>query len=503
MDLETYNILLSYGLFSEYLPVNFNTTDLTDHLSALKDVNNEQFNLCTFPSRFSIHKTDLVRREIKIPNARKYFILAEYMKENWEEIKVHFSSEKSLSNPIINVGGTEFLDIPSWRDLKCISSNFKENKNKYIQESIGSCFSLKIDILNCYGSIYTHSIEWAVIGKEAAKKRVHSKSKDSNIGCDLDKLVMQMQSGETYGLPVGPFTSRIISEIVLAKIDRILVDDYGYRFRRFVDDYTFYFSSEQALHEAKSNIAKCLRKFNFSINASKVEVTRYPYDRDPIDIHKELKDLDYGNKQERFIKMIEKTGAFHAHGKKGAYKYVLKMLKSKTIPKTEWPTVQAHLLSIMMIEPKLAQYIAEIVLTNYELIKNKEEIGSVINTMLSGNLDVGNEHEVLWLLWLSLRLDLDCNNADLLKVLENGDDLSKIVALDIIQQKQIKDTKIATAISNLVQEMITSDIYGERWLLMYTMAANKFSDDPDLFQNIQKDPFYTKCLELGIRFYKR
>jgi len=243
-----------------------------------------------------------------------------------------------------------------------------------------------------------------------------------------------------------------------------------------------------------------LREYNFSINESKVKITRYPYDIDSINLDKELGSEYKGDKTDRFIRMIEKSNSFHSIGVKGSYKYVLKMLKSKSIPENEWPIVQAHLLSMMMVEPKLAQYISEIIRFNKNSIHEKTEIKNVVNKMISDNLKIGNEHEVLWLLWLSLKLDIKVNNIE--NIIDNADDLSIILALDIINKnKLLNNTTIRKVVSDLVSELNASDIHGERWLLIYTLISNTYSKDLALRKKIEKDGFLKKCLELGIKFY--
>lgn len=490
--------LLSYGLFSEYLPENFSTEDLAINYGVLKNnIKNNSFKNHSKPTCFTIHKTDLVRRLIKIPNASHFFLLVECINNNWNEIENVLTSKNSLSSITTELNATKFFNIPSWRDMKNLQSDYKHNKRRIIQEAIGSCYSLKLDILNCYGSIYTHSIEWAVTSKAASK----IKNRLVNYGQDLDLYVRRMQSNETYGIPIGPFTSRIISEMILCKIDEGLVKK-GYKFCRYVDDYSFFFSSEQDLHEAKATIAKVLREYNFTINDSKIVINKYPYDRDIVDIKKELKDFSKIDKKERFTQLIEKSNTLHLLGSKGIYKYMLKIIRKEQIDKNEWNVVQAHLLSIMMIEPKLAQYIAELFLKNKSSISNIHSIESVINKMLSSNLNVGNEHEVLWILWLALKLELKCGEQDIIEILESEYDLPIIIAFNLLKKQQMKSGKINDAISNLIDKLKTYDMNSERWLLLYTIIVNEYSSDSSIIDIINENEFFRICLKKGIKFYK-
>lgn len=44
------------------------------------------------------------------------------------------------------------------------------------------------DITNCYGSIYTHSINWAILGKEDAKRHIGKAS----LGHTIDTYMQGM-----------------------------------------------------------------------------------------------------------------------------------------------------------------------------------------------------------------------------------------------------------------------------------------------------------------------
>jgi hypothetical protein len=85
-------------------------------------------------------------------------------------------------------------------------------------------FVLKADIANFFHTIYSHSIPWGVLGKEHVKKvrEEGSKSEKSDLekhwSSQIDLAVQRGNSRETFGIPVGPDTSRIIAELLLAGV---------------------------------------------------------------------------------------------------------------------------------------------------------------------------------------------------------------------------------------------------------------------------------------------
>lgn len=90
------------------------------------------------------------------------------------------------------------------------------------QESI--FFSLEYDyvfdtdVADCYGSIYTHSIAWAVESKQVAKQD----RSGNRLGNFIDKSIQNAQYQQTNGIPQGSVLMDFIAEIVLGYIDRML-----------------------------------------------------------------------------------------------------------------------------------------------------------------------------------------------------------------------------------------------------------------------------------------
>ncbi len=73
--------------------------------------------------------------------------------------------------------------------------------------------SAVMDITNCYGSIYTHSIAWALMDKEVAKSK---KGKSGLLGNIIDTYMQGMQYGQTNGIPQGSVLFDFIAEFILS-----------------------------------------------------------------------------------------------------------------------------------------------------------------------------------------------------------------------------------------------------------------------------------------------
>ena len=106
------------------------------------------------------------------------------------------------------------------------------------------------DITNCYGSIYTHSIAWAIETKNIAKTD-HS---DTLLGNKIDAIIQAMSYSQTNGIPQGSVLSDLIAEIVLGYGDDQIgkrIKDAGisdYAILRYRDDYRIFAQNESELN---------------------------------------------------------------------------------------------------------------------------------------------------------------------------------------------------------------------------------------------------------------
>ena len=109
--------------------------------------------------------------------------------------------------------------------------------DKFEQESIKKSLEYTLlfstDITDCYGSIYTHTISWALHSKSFIKQ-AKNRSDKSLIGNYIDKAIMDMSNGQTNSIPQGSVLMDFIAEILLAyadfklakKLNKAKIQDY-------------------------------------------------------------------------------------------------------------------------------------------------------------------------------------------------------------------------------------------------------------------------------------
>lgn len=151
---------------------------------------------------------------------------------------------------------------------------------------------LKLDITKCFDSIYTHSLPWALYGKETVKDIfVNTKQKsrlDYTFGDKFDRLMQAMNQGETHGIIIGPEFSRIFAELILQKIDKIVNADLesdqslpckhkvDYEMFRYVDDYFIFYNDERMREKIVERLQLRLKDYKLHLNMNKAELHEKP-----------------------------------------------------------------------------------------------------------------------------------------------------------------------------------------------------------------------------------
>lgn len=133
------------------------------------------------------------------------------------------------------------------------------------------------DITDCYGSIYTHSIAWALHDKGNAKTKRNDKKLVGNL---IDWCIQDMQLGQTNGIPQGTVLMDLIAEMVLGYADLELskrLDDKNikeFKILRHQDDYRIFANDTQIGEQILKLLTEVLIELGLKLNVSK---TSGPY----------------------------------------------------------------------------------------------------------------------------------------------------------------------------------------------------------------------------------
>lgn len=497
--------LIKFGYFPEQLPPCFSTESLFNSYSSLLAVKKDSNSECT---TFTLSKNNSGRRMMRIPNPEHQIRLIEYILKNQLEIKSWCArSEYTLSNPFKaknDIYSEGFLDIPRLRDKFDFPSAFLTNLRNKIRISLGYRFVYKVDLSSFYDSIYTHTIEWATKGRDQAKLDFFNHHHSADLGENLDKLVRNTNSLETAGIPTGPYTSRIISEILLVAVDEKLAD-LGLLFRRYVDDYEFYFKSEDELLRKQGPISNVFSSFRLKINEQKTSINVYPYHFTEnfketysglIARYKESASQE--EKKNSLMFMFFKADSLFASGQIGAYKYLLKLIKNEDFSDV-WSFMEAFLVNMILIKPQLTEYVFPIVVNHVEWITSKFKKGLVENLISSVSNCYHNEAQ--WLFWILRKICYTFSEDELNAILVTNDDILKIFVIDYVSEFMSNSHCLTNYIAEIYLEYSQYSFRSEHWLFAYTCFEQKWFDYEILTKVITSNEFASAMLDSGVSFF--
>ncbi len=192
-------------------------------------------------------------------------------KEQWSLIRKRFKVFQKA-------GPIQCLSIPLQASPKRkdkaaqIMNWWQRIEQQSIELSLEYDYIIHADIMDCYAAIYTHSIAWALHGKETAKK---NRTDNSLIGNVIDWHIQDMRHGQTNGIPQGSVLMDFIAEMVLGYADLELakrlkdadIDDY--RILRYRDDYRIFVHGPQIGESILKTLNEVLIDLGLKLNTTK------------------------------------------------------------------------------------------------------------------------------------------------------------------------------------------------------------------------------------------
>lgn len=404
---ELYEGLLAYGLFSEKLPPLFTSVHFFEYCKNQSVVFKSGWNEYI---TFRVMRNIGIPRLMGIPNPFKYQRLCYEIKENWDKICKHFrvqtyGQEYRVSRIHVRKEYNEKrifeMNYKNWR------TDGNPETDLLINDKGTSRFVVKADISTCFPSIYTHSIPWALEGKENAKHTIHKDTWYNRI----DQACSDMRNGETHGLLIGPHASNLLSELILIVVDKKLYDK-GYRYVRNIDDYDCYVDSHAEAQLFLRDLEESLREFDLQLNHKKTIIVKLPISIEKNWKH-QLSDMPRTGKSgmveypqvntfiDTTLKLATETGNF------AIVNYAIKKLKSETLSNNGKKLAAKRFMHIAALHPYLLHMMEEYVFIPYEV--DKYEI-KAFSDIIYKNAAQQNDYESLcYSIFFAVRFDFALN----------------------------------------------------------------------------------------------
>jgi hypothetical protein len=197
--------------------------------------------------------------------------------KSWNLVQDHFKA--CAANPNIECVSHPVVSTSKQRDKAAqVLSWWLEMEQRSLELSLEYGHVIHTDVADCYGSIYTHTIAWALHGKALAKSKA-GKADKTLLGNVLDRLISASRHGQTNGIPQGSNMTNLIAEMVLGYADQELtkaIEKEGitdYKILRYRDDYRVFSNNPAHSERITKLLAEVLRDLGMKLSPDKTAVS--------------------------------------------------------------------------------------------------------------------------------------------------------------------------------------------------------------------------------------
>ena len=498
-----YNALLRYN----YLPIGkkhpddipfpaFSTEDLTPDIAdeMLKQYSSRRQEKTEIKQKvngydqieYRATRFNLVTRLMHVPHPAPYAHLCKCISENWDKLSHICKNPNSRERP-----GRRNKKRVIMTEYEHLEQIFLMNYNKLsdvryrLEISTGKFYRVKADIASCFPSIYTHSIPWAVEGRDKAKINSAKKLWYN----ELDKAQRDIKRGETQGVPIGPATSHIISEFILSKVDEAL-RKIGYEFVRYIDDYECYSETREDADKFVLKLEQELRKYLLNLNPKKLLIEEMPlayqaqwvsHLRNVLPSKQEPTPLDIMS----FLDLAVDLQKRYPEG--SVLKYAARTLaSSKKFEKNSADFLLKYLIAVAVHRPTVLPIICE--------VAKKNGVGSDldISPVLKQSIKFQRSDAICWSLYFMGICGQEVSDELAEKIIETGDCMSMGMLIAIKQHRE--------KVVEFLNTAIAPDSYhhcDRYWILLRELEA-----DCPQFKRYRGDSGLKFLIEKKVHFIK-
>lgn len=468
--------LLGHGLFSEKLPPIFSSESFYKYCRENPKAFPED-RACPYVFYESMRNTN-VPRQLGIPNPMAYQQLCRCISANWSKIQNHF--EKATCNDTHIVSRIHLRKMNNTKILYRMNyDNWKTDGNPIQDLLIGHRYVVHADIATCFPSIYTHTIPWALVGKETAKKNTHCRGKNKTWYNEIDLYARNCRNNETHGILIGPHASNLISEIILTCIDSELTPKWKYI--RHIDDYTCYVTTHDEAQRFLAELSDELRKYDLLLNHKKTLISELPQATAEEWLHKIGHPALYYNNGildfigarsylEHAIEVMQESGKNSA-----VLNYAIKALPyDKTSANARDYCIKTAF-HLCLLYPYLLQIMDEFVFERFKV--QRDEIKRLADLAYEWNKEAKNYDGVCYSIFFALKHKFQLGKIKAQDAIDSDSCVFRLLAFlyfainkDVAEKTRLKD--FALKLSG------NDDDFGRNWLFVYeALPAKELSEE--------------------------
>lgn len=457
---ELYEKLVRYGFFTDKLPDFLETDSFWDFCKNKK----HNFEVKAYDSiKFESIRNNFIPRILGIPTPMAHEILCKCIADNWSEIKNKF--KENTKNEKYKVSRIHIRKMYGKNQLFEMNyNNYKIDGTPEIEVLIGKKFLVKTDISTCFPSIYTHSIGWALVGKDTAKQNMADESKWYN---KLDLNARNERYGETHGLIIGPHTSNILAEIILTEVDRKM-GELGYEYIRNIDDYSCYVKDENEAKRFIEDLSKVLREYDLFLNHKKTSIIKLPISVENEWVRKlnafQFNDeiIKYTTVRAYFDMAIDLTEKFKDTA---ILKYAIKVINKKKLTKNAINYFIKTIFHYALIYQYLIPLLDEQVLSKYNIAS--DDVDKIVNQIYENGVENNNYEAIMYGIYYAIKYNIELKKIDVKKILTEENCLVPLLGYRYFK----KDRENKKIIKEYAQKLNNSHDMDRNWIFVYEVLS--------------------------------
>ena len=504
---ERIQVLLGRGYFPKELPPPFTTAGFATgianvaaawavHESGLTDKQRRSYPEPSSYARFDMARKGHSRRILGVPNPVNQFYLTSAIADHQDEFEARSAqSSISLTSAAISPAGRRAVTMPR---LSLLSE-------KRIEAYSTARAILQTDILSFYHAIYTHSVPWALHSKKAAKRN-RNPADPAFYGNQIDALLRGCQDGQTIGIPVGPDSSRIISELILCAIEEQVGPAHfakltgGYR---YMDDFFLCFASHVDAEAFLAALRNAVLGFGLQLNAAKTQITdalSFNEERWPGEIAQLRLGRDAGDQRRDIIRFF--TEAIHLAKSlpdESIASFAIRKSSRSLVHEPNWDIYEPFLLRVARESSNCLDSVVKIICTYAAAgCPISTRVNDFAECMIEEHAPYNHHYEVIWTLWLcrSLSIRLSQRATQLVARTENS-----FCACLVFMLRGRSLLTGRGSVADWTGRVTADDLIGEQWLLIYEAGIRSSWAMPGAQAAVDAHPHFRVLRDQGISFF--
>jgi Reverse transcriptase (RNA-dependent DNA polymerase) len=493
-------ILLEKGFFPEELPPPFQTKNFAKYRKSIQLAWPTNLPPKSIYEGYSIKRIGLKRRKLAVVNPVSQYYLSKKIADDWIELRKFLSKSKvTLDRALISENGRRAIGKPDFRLVQSARINASANDD----------YLFKSDISRFYDTIYTHALAWALQGKTWSKQNI-GPALNATLGGQLDILVRKGQDNQTQGIPIGPDTSRILSEIMgvavetefLAKSNLSPENVY-----RYVDDWFVGIGSQADGEDALQKLSHAGSYYGLDLNIEKTRVV-LPSESVIALWPEELLALEVSSgsakKQARQLALFFATAFELAqqNSTDNVLLFALKLARSFPILRTNYTYFESFVYKVVRADnvtlPTAVQLVA-----NYKdkgFSPSVKRASLLAHDIIFSGAPLGFTQEVAWSLFLLkvTHQELSSVHAGLVGEMESS--VCALILLDLLDMGLV-ETGYSTAA--LAARMTSASLWDENWLLAYEADIKGWLPSAEGTNHVDASPWFRVLKDRNVQFYDR